>query len=227
MSRFCPLQGFSLDSCSKTSANLGIQHWASVGPCEYLKLKGEVVLLRTHSQESEPKWSEWCRALGFLPTAPQFCREDQPAPQRVILAPGSGSTLKNWPMACFAQVLDVLQSRNVPFTVVFGPVEQERGQLKQWQSDFPKWSNFYLPCKSLEELMGLLSSEVLYVGCDSGPGHLAALCGCRGLIIFQKSHPLIWQPWSERFTSIGGMDSPPLVQDVLRKILAHFQSTST
>ena len=224
VSRFCPVQGFSLDSFPRTSAGSNIQHWASVGPCEYLKLKGEVVLLQTHHQGTEPKWSEWCKALGVSPSAPQLYPEHLPPAQHVLLAPGSGSELKNWPLACFGQVLEILQGHNILFNILFGPVELERGLLNEWQNHFPQWSSQFLPCENINELLGLLKQEVFYVGCDSGPGHLAAICGCRGLIIFQHSHPLIWRPWSDRLTCVGSMGSPPTVQGVSEQILSHFQS---
>jgi ADP-heptose:LPS heptosyltransferase len=218
MAHFCDVKAFPLDSFFKTSKDLGIENWACVGPAEYLNLSGQVIRLNTSDSIMKPKWQEWALEMGLHLPEPPLDRSPHNPPKLVVIAPGSGSRLKNWPTENFLQIMDHLIKKGSRVKVVFGPVEQEQGLSKEWELKAPQWQESFIYSNDFAGLLSIFSEEVFWLGCDSGLGHLAALCGCYGLIIFQNSEPRIWSPWSGRFTSLGSKCSPPQVSDVLSRL---------
>ncbi|MCA1964562.1 MAG: glycosyltransferase family 9 protein, partial [Prosthecobacter sp.] len=103
-----------------------------------------------------------------------------PAVKRVAIHPGSGSLKKNWPMVRWLAVAQALQAHDPRLELVFlsGEAEEERGTLPA-DLPFPRWHGV-----PLTELVDRLAGCTLYLGHDSGVGHLAAACGLRCLLLF-------------------------------------------
>jgi len=60
----------------------------------------------------------------------------------------------------------------------------------------------------LSEIKSLIAAASLFVGNDSGPGHMAAALGVPAVVIFGASDPAIWGPWrtaSETVSAPGGI----------------------
>ncbi|MEW6755200.1 MAG: glycosyltransferase family 9 protein [Candidatus Latescibacterota bacterium] len=109
----------------------------------------------------------------------------------VAIHPGSGGRRKCWPLSRFCELAERLLSRGARVLLLQGPVEQEQGQ------PLPP----SLPCASpptLTELGGLLAASDLFIGNDSGPGHLAAALGMPTLSLFGPTDPRLWRPRSPR-----------------------------
>jgi len=52
---------------------------------------------------------------------------------------------------------------------------------------------------SLNEMAAILEGCQVYVGCDSGPAHLAAACGVPVVSLFSAANePEVWRPWGEK-----------------------------
>ncbi|MFN3336926.1 MAG: glycosyltransferase family 9 protein, partial [Thermomicrobium sp.] len=117
----------------------------------------------------------------------------------VIIHPGGavnpGSTLlaKRWPPERFAALADRLHSEfGATIVVVGGPSDAEAvtAVLNTARSPLLDWSN-RLPWS---ELAALLSRADLFVGNDSGIGHLAAAVGTATVSIFGPTSPLLYRP---------------------------------
>ena len=109
-------------------------------------------------------------------------------PRRFILIlPGSGSFVKNWPAENFAALAEALATRLHPL-VILGPAE---AALE------PIFAARRLPLLSgleLAEVAALARLTATFVGNDSGVSHLAAAAGAAGLAIFGPTDPERWRP---------------------------------
>lgn len=107
----------------------------------------------------------------------------------IVLHPGSGSRLKNWPPERFAALTEELLLRGRTVTWLLGPAEHGLG-VPTGVTAVQK--------PSLADVAGLLRRCALYVGNDSGISHLAAAIGCPCLVLFGPSDPRVWAPRGPR-----------------------------
>jgi ADP-heptose:LPS heptosyltransferase len=106
----------------------------------------------------------------------------------ILLVPGSGSPIKNWPPENYLQLAGKLaQSANV--LTILGPAEEG---LEGLFSNLPIIRN-----PPLGGLAGLARMASVFVGNDSGVAHLAAAGGGRGVVIFGPTDPARWRPLGE------------------------------
>ncbi len=104
----------------------------------------------------------------------------------VVIHLGSGSPAKCWPAANFHALARALQKRGWHTAFLCGPVERERPR-----------STGGLPVlhpPDLRALAGLLAQAALFIGNDSGPGHIAAAVGTPTLTLFGPTDPRRWAP---------------------------------
>ncbi len=112
----------------------------------------------------------------------------------LVLAPGSGAKEKNWPTQSFKVVVEWWEKRFKGKVIgVFGPVEEERGELGNL-------GNGVLVVRGLElaKMAALLTRCDLYLGNDSGVTHLAAALGVETVAIFGPTDPWQWAPRGKR-----------------------------
>ncbi len=150
--------------------------------------------VRVHSGLPPDDWGEYAAryyldALGLSGDAtPRLDLPASPGRHDVILHPGSGSGRKNWPMARYRALADLLRANGRDVWWCAGPAEEEGGLAES------------LPCdriilgRSLVELGGILRSARAYVGNDSGITHLAVAVGCPTVAIFGPTNPRVWGP---------------------------------
>ncbi len=121
----------------------------------------------------------------------------------VVIHPGGavnpGSTLlaKRWPPERFAALAERLHSEfGATIVVVGGPSDSEavRAVLRAVKSPVLDWSNRL----TWSELAALLALADLFVGNDSGVGHLAAAVGTATVSIFGPTSPLLYRPLGRR-----------------------------
>jgi ADP-heptose:LPS heptosyltransferase len=116
------------------------------------------------------------------------------------IAPGSGSSLKNWPFTRFRAVASTLKRRGVHVYWIVGEAEQqfqfETTDVVVRNQDLISLSLFFKQCKCL-------------IGNDCGIAHLAALSGCPVVSIFGPSNPSIWSPYGSSVTTIYKGVCPP------------------
>jgi heptosyltransferase III len=102
----------------------------------------------------------------------------------ILLFPGSGSPLKNWPVRSFVELGLALGRDRI--IVVIGPAEED---LAKELAGFAIVRRPALGC-----LAGLAHLSLGFVGNDSGVSHLAAAAGARGVVIFGPTEPARWRP---------------------------------
>ena len=105
----------------------------------------------------------------------------------VAIHPGSGGREKCWPLTSYLKLAHRLVSRGAGVTAVCGPVEQDVVHVLQ----------AHIPClvpPDLRSLAALLHSADLFIGNDSGPGHIAAAVGTPTLTLFGPTDAETWAP---------------------------------
>ena len=110
---------------------------------------------------------------------------------RVALHPGSGGARKCWSRSKFIQLIDELSSMKIAVQIVLGPVELET--LPHFVHDLPEGIAVFVP-DSVVQLAAVLARADLFVGNDSGPGHVAAAVGTATLSLFGPTDPDVWRP---------------------------------
>ena len=113
----------------------------------------------------------------------------------VIMHPGSGSEVKNWPLAKWRELVDALTAspRFVGSTVVVSG-EADEGQMKKLQEAWRSNSRVRLLRNvPLPHLAAVLENWI-FVGHDSGISHLAAASGAKCILLFGPTDPEVWGP---------------------------------
>ncbi len=103
----------------------------------------------------------------------------------ICIAPGSGSSIKNWPLSRFIETADYLKCTGYSIVWICGPAEDNL--------TIPD-NDTILRNADLLQIAAVLSKCELYIGNDSGITHLAAATGCNILALFGPSDPTIWSP---------------------------------
>lgn len=113
---------------------------------------------------------------------------EAPLPRRVWIHPGAGSLRKRWPLERFLAVADRLRAQGDDPLFLAGPAEEDllpsiraAGHGVEQPPDLPA-------------LAACLRRGSAYLGCDSGPSHLAAWCGIPCAVLFGPSDPARWAP---------------------------------
>jgi len=115
----------------------------------------------------------------------------------VIIQPGSGSAKKNWPLENFTALAEALRKAGHRVLWCLGPAEGDLAECRP-----------ALPAMPLTDLARTLAGAALFVGNDSGIGHLASLAGTPTIAIFGPTDPAVWRPAGPRVTVLRGRPWP-------------------
>lgn len=133
--------------------------------------------------------------LGLLPAErhyAQICwQERHLAAPLVLIHPGSGGRRKCWPLPFFLALAQRCRQQGIEVLLIHGPAETDLAAQLEGE---PQCRDLVLCPPGLLDLAGLLESAVLFIGNDSGPGHLAAALGTPTLSLFGPTDPHIWRP---------------------------------
>jgi len=145
----------------------------------------ERVLLPGPGAHRYENWRALGRHLGIdLPTRQQMA--SPPRRQTTILIhTGAAQAVRVWPLARFQVLAGQLRQSHYSVQIVCDPNQRE-----WWIS---RGENVRVAA-SISELIGLLGGAGLFVGNDSGPGHLAAIMGVPTFTIFGNSLPSLFAP---------------------------------
>lgn len=109
-------------------------------------------------------------------------------PGRLWIHPGAGSLRKRWPLERFLTVADRWRAAGKEPVFLAGPAEEDllpriraAGHAVEQPAD-------------LADLAACFRRGSAYLGCDSGPSHLAAWCGIPCAVLFGPSDPARWAP---------------------------------
>lgn len=165
------------------------------------------ILLGTTPLSREPMWQQWMGICGFTPPGPPEASRMADVPPRLVLAPGSGSPRKNWPLEQYAALARLLPE-NAGLTILMGPAEMERQLPECWRRlDGP--GSLLAGEHSADTLIECLKPPAYFIGNDSGLAHLAGALRSSGLVIFQASDPALWAPVCSDIVCVGDAAGPP------------------
>jgi heptosyltransferase-2 len=128
----------------------------------------------------------------------RFAREktDGIAEKIVAMHPGSGSVSKNWPAERWIELAEQIgKIKGVRLLVTGG--EADDAVLGRMRKSF-SGSLWIEDALDLNQLAALYSAAHLFLGHDSGPGHVAAAVGTPCVLLFGSTDPEIWAPRGEQ-----------------------------
>ena len=117
---------------------------------------------------------------------------------RWVVAPGSGSAAKNWPLERFLAVADALAASGATVAWLLGPAEEERGVTEALPAGATVWRRLLIT-----EVAALLATSAGYLGNDSGTSHLAAALGVPTVAVFGATDPAVWAPRGPAVAVVG------------------------
>lgn len=122
-------------------------------------------------------WRKMANALGLeLPTKDQLEFPRENSSQRILIHSGAARTVRVWPLVRFKNVVRRLREMDLDVQVGCDPNQ------RQWWLDSGE-EKIATP-ETVSELLKIIEQAGLFIGNDSGPGHLAAICGLPTFTIF-------------------------------------------
>jgi ADP-heptose:LPS heptosyltransferase len=139
-------------------------------------------------------WASMCATVAVRPPpSARLAALGGTSARWLVLHRGAGSPSKCWSAAGFQDVARRWRADQGPVVDLLGPAEHAERPLPDAipVRDWP-----------LPDVLALLARADAYVGHDSGPSHLAAAAGCRGVVLFGPTEPSAWRPVSERLIAL-------------------------
>lgn len=143
-------------------------------------------------------WRRAGKALGLdLPA-----RQDlacPPRPSRLVLVhSGAAQPVRVWPLHNYRQMIRALRAAGHEVQVICDP-DQRTWWLEQGEPSVAAPA-------TLEELLAWLERAAVFIGNDSGPGHLAAAIGVPTFTFFGPQLPELFAPIHPRAEWVAGAD---------------------
>ena len=177
--------GYDRPFAKEGSARL-LTHRLRVGPAHFSRFERNAALVHFLGGEVPGQPAEL--ALGDAALALP------PLPQRfALIHPGTSpkTSYKRWEPERFAAVARQLHERaDLPSLVAFGPVAGEQAAARAVVAAAGGAAALAPPTASLAEFLCLLGRAAVFVGCDSGPMHLASLARTPVVAIFGPTDPV-------------------------------------
>lgn len=112
--------------------------------------------------------------------------ELRPYPRPLVMVhPGSGGERKCWPIEHFARLATDLRERGCSVVALCGPADAAQAQRMP--------PPLLRPADPMDLAAALIQAD-LFVGNDSGPGHVSAAVGTPTLSLFGPTDAAIWRP---------------------------------
>ncbi len=121
-----------------------------------------------------------------------------------VIHPGASVRYKLWPGEHFARLVQGLHDAGLQVAWI-GSGQFDADVIADIEREIPESSAIDL-CNRLPlpELIALFRQSRLFIGCDSGPMHLAAAAGLPVFALFGPSREAIWAPLGEQSTVLRG-----------------------
>jgi ADP-heptose:LPS heptosyltransferase len=111
----------------------------------------------------------------------------------ILIHPTATLFTKQWELSKFARLVDYLWATyGLPLVLTVSNAERPIAQQIQRAAHAPPAVLDDLP---LDDLMAVIERAALFIGCDSGPTHLAAALKKKIVVIFGSSNAVAWRPW--------------------------------
>jgi heptosyltransferase-1 len=130
---------------------------------------------------------------------------DLPAGEFVLASPVAGWKSKQWPPEYYAKLAELLHQRTA-MTLVLDCAAADRVYCEQIRRLAPAGS-CHLHVSQLEGLIAATRRARAVIGVDSGPLHLAAALGIRGVAIFGQTDPARNGPYGKSFRVLRAPDA--------------------
>jgi heptosyltransferase-2 len=137
-----------------------------------------------------------------LPAVPAVSPRLQPpvSARRVVLHSGASQALRIWPLARYAELLRRLRAQGWDPVVLC-----DHNQLADWHG---LGETLARTAGGMDELVDTIAGGAAFLGNDSGPGHIAALCGVATFTIFGPQVPELFAPGHPQAAWIEGRPCP-------------------
>lgn len=150
------------------------------------------------------RYDSW-RVLGQALELPMPDRRDIVVPRpkaggAVLIHTGAGQPIRVWPLDRYQQLVQRLRARKQEVLVACDP-----DQRRWWEQ---AGETAVTTPRSVNELLALIDRARVFVGNDSGPGHLAAFCGVPTLTLFGPQVPEWFAPLHPESVIIEGKACP-------------------
>ena len=151
-----------------------------------------------HRYES---WRALAEALGLeLPARESLSVPFERRPGRVLVHSGAAQPVRVWPLDRYASLVRRMRQQHFAVRIACDP--DQRGW---WlQAGEPEVA---VP-RSATELLALMDESAAFIGNDSGPAHLAALCGVPTFTIFGPQLPEWFAPLHPASECLEGKPCP-------------------
>ena len=118
------------------------------------------------------------------------------APEAVIVAihPGTRKKMRRWEPERYAQIAYRLHEHYGISVILMGGIEEEE-LLDEIENKIGFAAAFKSCNLSLFDMAAVFSECQLFIGNDSGPGHIAAAVGCPTLSLFRPNFPAFCKPY--------------------------------
>jgi ADP-heptose:LPS heptosyltransferase len=112
----------------------------------------------------------------------------------VVCQPHSLIPSKNWPEDSWIKMLTLLGQRrdDLAFLFVGSPAEAETSE--RVKAALAGYRVLNACDTNLSEMTGLLQKADLFIGTDSGPGHIASAVGVKSLLLYGPTKPETYRP---------------------------------
>ncbi|MFN8525230.1 MAG: glycosyltransferase family 9 protein [Chloroflexota bacterium] len=142
-----------------------------------------------------------------------------------LVAPGSGSRRKNWPLDRFLEVVRLLAEREgLPTVLLVGPAEE--GMMAALEGGVGAAA--VVSGLPLGVVGALMARAAVFLGNDSGPSHLAGLVGVPSVTLFGPTDPAMWAPRGPRAAVLRGNPLEAIsVEIVVNGVRSRLRSSQT
>lgn len=172
----------------------------------YPRLRSELLLTRPLDRP-EPKahryehWQTIARELGLeLPPKSKLPLVTPDRGGEILVHTGAGQPVRVWPLDRYRRLIQRLREKGLAVQVAC-----DLDQKDWWQQAGEK--ELATPA-TVTELLGLIDHASVFIGNDSGPGHLAAFCGAPTFTIFGPQLPEWFAPLHPSAEWIEGKACP-------------------
>jgi len=118
----------------------------------------------------------------------------------ILVHTGAGQSVRVWPLPRFQQLIARLRAAGRTVLVACDPDQRDAWLLAG--------ETAVVSPTSVNDLLALIESAGVFIGNDSGPGHLAAFCGLPTFSIFGPQLPEWFAPLHPQGESVAGKPCP-------------------
>ncbi|MBU6409961.1 MAG: glycosyltransferase family 9 protein [Verrucomicrobia bacterium] len=151
-------------------------------------------------QHRQQFWAALAGALGLSPPPLEAMRESTPRSGAILIHTGAGRPVRVWPLERYRNLAAWLRGQGHAVQIACDAPQ------RQW------WLGAGEPRvatpQTLSDLLRLIDAAGLFIGNDSGPGHLAATCGLPTFTIFGPQLPEWFAPTHPAAQWAGGKACP-------------------